>query len=253
MAVWIRLNELPIKYYNAKALHQIGKSIGNVLRIDMHTTTETKGKFARICVQIDVNKPLVMAILIRKFEQPIYYEGIQKLCFGCGRVGHQKNHCPYIVWHEVLVERIETTPEGSMPSSPCEVHASDKAKKGQGSNESVNGSGNEEISEGTYGPWVVVASKRNGTKNQVAGRSHMEQMRDQPWCGPVTSRSGIANDVGNMQPNHNAGKDVKCKLSSNKDFNGPVLASSLQRLGKTTDSWAKKDAVKSPDSVGVEK
>ena len=48
VAVWIRLNELPIEYYNAKALHQIGKSIGNVLRIDTHTATETKRKFARI-------------------------------------------------------------------------------------------------------------------------------------------------------------------------------------------------------------
>ena len=180
VAVWIRLNELPIEYYNAKALHQIGKSIGNVLRIDTHTATETKRKFARICVQIDVNKPLVTAILIGKFEQPVCYEGIQKLCFGCGRVGHQKNHCPYIIRHEVLVERIETTPEGIVPSSPCEVHPSDKAKKGQGNNESVNGNGNKEISEGTYGPWVVVAHKRNGTRNQVAGRSPMEQMRDQP-------------------------------------------------------------------------
>ena len=31
VAVWIRLNELPIEYYNAEALHQIGKLIGNVL------------------------------------------------------------------------------------------------------------------------------------------------------------------------------------------------------------------------------
>ena len=125
VAVWIRLNELPIEYYNAKALHQIGKSIGNVLRIDTHTAIETKGKFARICEQIDINKPLVTAILIGKFEQPVCYEGIQKLCFGCGRVGHQKNHCPYIIQHEVLMERVEVTPEGSVPSSPCEVHVPD--------------------------------------------------------------------------------------------------------------------------------
>ena len=52
VAVWIRLNELPIEYYNVEALHQIGKSIGNVLRVDTHTATETKGKFARLCVQI---------------------------------------------------------------------------------------------------------------------------------------------------------------------------------------------------------
>ena len=98
MAVWIRLNELPIEYYNAEALHQIGKSVGNVLRVNTHTATETKGKFARLYVQIDVNKPLTMVILIGKFEQPVCYEGIQKLYFGCGRMGHRKEFCPYTIW-----------------------------------------------------------------------------------------------------------------------------------------------------------
>ena len=71
IAIWIRLNKLPIEYYNAKALHQIGKTIGNVLRVDIHTASETRGRFARLCVQVDVNKPLATAILIGKFKQPI--------------------------------------------------------------------------------------------------------------------------------------------------------------------------------------
>ena len=43
IAVWIRLNELPIEYYNAEALQLIGKAIGNVLRIDTFTASETRG------------------------------------------------------------------------------------------------------------------------------------------------------------------------------------------------------------------
>nr|POE89719.1 uncharacterized protein CFP56_49491 [Quercus suber]POE89722.1 uncharacterized protein CFP56_49494 [Quercus suber] len=251
MAVWIRLNELLIEYYNAKALHQIGKSIGNVLRVDTHTATETKGKFARLCVQIVVNKPLVTAILIGKFEQPVCYEGIQKLCFGCGRVGHQKNICPYTIRHDSS----ERMPEGSVPSSPCEKHAPDKAKIGQGINESVNGSVNEEASESTYGPWVVVARKRNGTRKQAAGGSPMVQVHNQPWSGPVLNGSGSTNDVGNVQPSHNAGlgKEVKCRLSATRDINGPLLANSLQRLGKMSNSWDKKEVVGSLVNVGVEK
>lgn len=90
MAVWIRLNELPIEYYNAEALLQIGKTIGNILRVDTHIATEARGRFARLCVQIDVDKPLATAILIGNFEQLVCYEGIHKLCFGCGRMGHRK-------------------------------------------------------------------------------------------------------------------------------------------------------------------
>jgi len=37
VAMWIRLNELSIEYYHAEALLQIGKAIGNVLRVDTHT------------------------------------------------------------------------------------------------------------------------------------------------------------------------------------------------------------------------
>ena len=50
IAIWIRLSGLPIEYYNAKALQHIGKVVGNVLRIDTFNATETRGKFARLCI-----------------------------------------------------------------------------------------------------------------------------------------------------------------------------------------------------------
>ena len=68
IAVWIRLNELPIEYYNAEALQLIGKAIGNVLRVDTFTASKTKGRFARMCVQVDVDKPLAIVILIGRLE-----------------------------------------------------------------------------------------------------------------------------------------------------------------------------------------
>ena len=61
----------------------LGK-LSNVLRIDTFTASETRGRFARICVQVDVEKPLATAIMIGRLEQQICYEGIHKMCFGCG-------------------------------------------------------------------------------------------------------------------------------------------------------------------------
>lgn len=100
VAVWIGLNELLIEYYNAEALYHIGKTIGNVLRVDTHTTSEARGKFARLCVQINMDKPLITIILIGKFEQPVCYKGIQKLCFDCERMGHQRKNCLYTIRHK---------------------------------------------------------------------------------------------------------------------------------------------------------
>ena len=76
IVMWIRLNALPIEYYNPEALLHIGKSIDTVLSVDSHTAMEMRGRFARFCVQVDVDKPLVNAVLIGKFEQPVCYEGL---------------------------------------------------------------------------------------------------------------------------------------------------------------------------------
>lgn len=100
IAVWVRLNALPIEYYNAEVLQHIGKALGNVLRVDTFTTSESRGRFARLCIQIDVDKPLITTILIGKLEQLVLYEGIRRLCFGCGRVGHRRESYPYIICQE---------------------------------------------------------------------------------------------------------------------------------------------------------
>ena len=97
ITVWVKLHELPIELYETDALKQIGESLGRVLRIDANTAMEARGKYARLCIQIDVNKSLIDTILIGRFEQPVTYKGIHKLCFTCGRVGHKVKACPYMI------------------------------------------------------------------------------------------------------------------------------------------------------------
>ena len=256
VAVWIRLNELPIEYYNAEALHQIGKSVGIVLRVDTHTATETKGKFARLCVQIDVNKPLTTAILIGKFEQPVCYEGIQKLCFGCGRMGHQKEVCSYTIRQDLPPERTEKMTEGSVESFPCDVHANDRVDIGQGSTEGVNDSAKEETATSTYGPWVVVTRRKHEARNQRYSGSSMGQGRDQPNQGMM--RNGVEKvlNLGKLQSevSHGPAKEMKRKLANTRklettrELNGPILENVIQRLVKNGPI---KVAEASPTNMGL--
>ena len=79
IAVWVRLHTLPMELYEVEVLKQIGEAIGRVLRIDSQTTMEARGRYARLCIQLDITKPLINIVLSGRFEQPVVYEWIHSL------------------------------------------------------------------------------------------------------------------------------------------------------------------------------
>nr|POE97443.1 uncharacterized protein CFP56_05438 [Quercus suber] len=224
IAVWIRLSELPIEYYNVEALHLIGKAIGNVLRVDTHTTAEARGRFARLCVQVDVTKPLVTAVLIGKLEQPVSYEGIHMLCFDCGRMGHRRENCPYSIRKDVTSQ--ETTasePKKDRPGS-CNSHGTHANKGGVGYNEIVPEMVQENVVENvhdsTYGPWIVVSRKVKGVRSQRTNRGPLGQENE--LVRNRYTRSSVGKDkwanVGVLRGDQAAGpsRETKRKISPSK-------------------------------------
>ena len=97
VAVWIRLLELPIEFYEPSALLKIGKAIGPVLRIDANTANDVRSRFAWLCVQVNLDKPPIRKLYLRKIEQFVQYEGINTLCFLCGRIGHKREAYPQLI------------------------------------------------------------------------------------------------------------------------------------------------------------
>ena len=103
----------------------------------------------------------------------------------------------------------------------------------------MSGNSNEEATDGTYGPWVVVTRKHNGTKNLTNGGISIDQVQVHPRRALKRNRSWLMSNMGNAQPSHNygPGKEVKRKLSPIRDLNGPLLASSLQQIVKAPNAW----------------
>ncbi|KAK2987696.1 hypothetical protein RJ640_015038 [Escallonia rubra] len=64
IAVWIRLNNLPLEYFDREVLLLSGMAIGTPLRIDSITQSITRGRFARIYGQIDTQNPITNNIQI---------------------------------------------------------------------------------------------------------------------------------------------------------------------------------------------
>lgn len=63
--VWVRFPDLPMEYYNHGFLFRIVEKIGRLIRIDSVTSLTSRGKFARLCVDVDITKPLLAKFWLR--------------------------------------------------------------------------------------------------------------------------------------------------------------------------------------------
>lgn len=91
--VWVRLPDLPIEYYDHEFLFRVREKIGQPIRIDSATSLTLRGKFARLCVEVDITKPLLEKFWLRRRVRRIEYEGIHLVCFKCGVYGHSQEQC----------------------------------------------------------------------------------------------------------------------------------------------------------------
>ncbi|XP_075076605.1 uncharacterized protein LOC142163237 [Nicotiana tabacum] len=95
-AVWVRLPQLSTEFYDGKILAKIGNAKGRLLKIDTCTSTNLRGRYARICVEIPLEIPVQSFLFVGDHKQDILYEGEDFLCKNCGRFGHTLRQCTYI-------------------------------------------------------------------------------------------------------------------------------------------------------------
>lgn len=94
IAVWVRFPELTIQFYNKQFLRRVGNRLRKILRIDETTLLASRGRFARVSIEVDLDQPLISKFMFRRRLRRMEYEGLHSVCFQCGRYGHRKEHCP---------------------------------------------------------------------------------------------------------------------------------------------------------------
>ncbi|XVF12616.1 hypothetical protein REPUB_Repub08aG0134300 [Reevesia pubescens] len=92
--VWIIFMRLPLEYYKEVALTRMGSHVKRVICFDHNNEETLRGKFARICVEVDLTKPLISKMKVGRKMINVEYEELNLICFQCGRVGHKKDNCP---------------------------------------------------------------------------------------------------------------------------------------------------------------
>ncbi|PPR95640.1 hypothetical protein GOBAR_AA25035 [Gossypium barbadense] len=64
---------------------EIGGTIGKVVRLDLNTNSRIKGRFARMVVYINLDKPLIAQVLVNGMKQRVEYEALPTICFTYGK------------------------------------------------------------------------------------------------------------------------------------------------------------------------
>ncbi|CAN1147891.1 hypothetical protein LINPERHAP2_LOCUS16135 [Linum perenne] len=135
---WVRLPKLPIHYFNRTAVTRIGNAIGKTVRIDLATTEGARARFARVCVEVDLSKPLLGKYMIEDRVLHVEYESLENLCVSCGVYGHKVVNCPTL--------------------NPAPQAATDVGKEDSGTDDSKI--------DGDTGDWMIVGRRKKKINSQ---------------------------------------------------------------------------------------
>lgn len=63
--VWVRLSNIPVNFYDHAILMGIAGALGRSIKVDMATLKVERARFARVCVEVNLRKPLKGTVLIK--------------------------------------------------------------------------------------------------------------------------------------------------------------------------------------------
>ncbi|OMO73215.1 hypothetical protein CCACVL1_17397 [Corchorus capsularis] len=160
-AVWVRFLRLPIEFFNRSKLVAARNLIGKTVKVDKPTENSARGKYARVCVEVDLGKALVGQIMIGTVWLRVEYKGLDEIYFDCGIYGHKTSYCHQRIFKE------------SHKATEMEESLADPKEK----SEQANHDGENVASP--YGPWMVAqrkprrnnGSKTNSQSSKVHGKS----------------------------------------------------------------------------------
>ena len=115
-----------------------------MIKINSTTANVERDQYTRMCVEVNLTKPLLSKFRLNGRIWGIQYEGLKMICFKCGRQGHKEDAYP--LDNEMTPIVTEKEPQVS-----------------------PNGDSNVVEQERTYGSWMLKSPRRTNTRPQNLG------------------------------------------------------------------------------------
>ncbi|KAL6268995.1 hypothetical protein ACE6H2_025906 [Prunus campanulata] len=216
MAAWIRVSAIQLECFDIWALKRIGNLLGKLLKVDALTTAQNRGKFARLCVELDLTKPLDAFVQINQVWYNIEYEGLPEICYSCGHYGHKKEAC-----------NLKTTSAGLTSETPLAAGTDTMGQPAEMEKENpVEGN------EGLRGPWMNVPPRRKPKAIATEGKgmpsggkgqgSRFEALREMDDIAEHIG-GGVDRNASQIQPTLTATAKLNAK-SGKKAWTKPKAA-----------------------------
>lgn len=101
MELWIRIRHIPVIFFTTRTMDTLASEICHVKEIAYDPKVSQTKDYIRALITFNTNNPLKAT---RKLNMPeggtvtieFEYEKINKRCFHCLRLTHEKIRCPYL-------------------------------------------------------------------------------------------------------------------------------------------------------------
>ncbi|XP_031116678.1 uncharacterized protein LOC116020339 [Ipomoea triloba] len=201
--VWVRFSCLSMEYYDYNFLMRVGGKIGRLINIDMATSLVARAMFARICVEVDITKPLLSKFTLKRNN------------------------------HEYVEEEEQTAVGDADGWTPTE--------EGVGSNDQNNAKGKKDLNKGNaqiipevtedYGSWMVAPRKgKRYAKNQEQNNQTRNGHGKKDLRNAGKGKEKIGSDSGSKFAHLMEDNAGETELESQ----GPEMGSSEQGVQKAT-------------------
>ena len=90
---WVQIWGLSFEHMSQEVGEEIGSKLGRFIEVDRHLWQSDQAKFMRVCVDLEIDKPLRRGAYIASSDGErlwltFKYERLPIVCFICGKLGH---------------------------------------------------------------------------------------------------------------------------------------------------------------------